>query len=243
MRIMFVNLWATAELVSFRMVIPRAAAFERNCLHTEWLRAVIWAHSQNILFYLVRQMSPTQKGSGYLTEEGVSFFYSIQSCWKSTQVVWRMLYISSFILNRITDSGGGGYGVKRVRRALGILNQNVDQSSFRLCEFSFLLHHKHWQNFIESWLLTKYFQSSFAYSAVQKTNKSLLLDSVCHTNFHFVYSIDLYPKPQKSCFLYQAVSSCHHLNLRTTTCEQWNWLLLLASWLKNFLAKAMGNPK
>ena len=82
-------------------------------------------------------MSPTQKGSGYLTEEGVSFFYSIQSCWKSTQVVWRMLYISSFILNRITDSGGEGYGVKRVWRALGILNQNVDQSSFRLCEFSF----------------------------------------------------------------------------------------------------------
>ena len=77
MRIMFVNLWATVELVSSRMVIPRATAFERNCLHTEWLRAVIWAHSQNILFYLVRQMSPTQKGSGYLTEEGVSFFYRI----------------------------------------------------------------------------------------------------------------------------------------------------------------------
>ena len=101
MRIMFVNLWATVELVSSRMVIPRAAAFERNCLHTEWLRAVIWAHSQNILFYLVRQMSPTQKGSGYLTEEGVSFFYSIQSCWKSTQasgmedVVYPFLYLES----------------------------------------------------------------------------------------------------------------------------------------------------
>ena len=242
MRIMFVNLWATVELVSSRMVIPRAAAFERNCLHTEWLRAVIWAHSQNILFYLVRQMSPTQKGSGYLTEEGVSFFYSIQSCWKSTQVVWRMLYISSFILNRITDSGGEGYGVKRVWRALGILNQNVDQSSFRLCEFSFPSPSQTLTEFHRI-LASKYFQSSFAYSAVQKTNKSLLLDSVCHTNFHFVYSIDLYPKPQKKLFSVQSSVFMSPFEPAYYTCEQWNWLLLLASWLKNFLAKAMGNPK